>query len=133
MDVVNLGVVINNKNEVLIVKRKIPEKGKNKNILIWAFPGGRQEPGETRESAVEREVLMETGYKVKAIKQINIRIHPGTGVLVIYHLCELLDENQIQSPAEPHEVEEIKWVNKEEIKNYFTSDIDPEVKKLLGI
>jgi hypothetical protein len=29
--------------------------------------------------------------------------------------------------------EEIKWIKKEEIKNYFTTDIDPQVQKLLGI
>jgi mutator protein MutT len=133
MEVINLGIVINNKGEVLIIKRKIPEKGKTGKILVWAFPGGKQESGETRESAVEREVLMETGYKVKAVKQINMRIHPDTGALVIYHLCELLEENQIQPPSEPHEIEEIKWIKKEEIKNYFTTDIDPQVKKLLGI
>jgi mutator protein MutT len=133
MEVINLGIVINNKGEVLIIKRKVPEKGKSGKILIWAFPGGKQESGETRESAVEREVLMETGYKVKAVKQINMRIHPDTGALVIYHLCELLEENQIQPPSEPHEIEEIKWIKKEEIKNYFTTDIDPQVQKLLGI
>jgi ADP-ribose pyrophosphatase YjhB (NUDIX family) len=133
MEVINLGIVINNKGEVLIIKRKISEKGKSGKILVWAFPVGKQESGETRESAVEREVLMETGYKVKAVKQINIRIHPDTGALVVYHLCELLEENQIQPPSEPHEIEEIKWIKKEEIKNYFTTDIDPQVQKLLGI
>ena len=133
MEVINLGIVINNKGEVLIIKRKVPEKGKSGKILVWAFPGGKQESGETRESAVEREVLMETGYKVKAVKQINMRIHPDTGALVIYRLCELLEENQIQPPSEPHEIEEIKWIKKEEIKNYFTTDIDPQVQKLLGI
>ena len=133
MEVINLGIVINNKGEVLIIKRKMPEKGKSGKILVWAFPGGKQESGETRESTVEREVLMETGYKVKAVKQISIRIHPDTGALVIYHLCELLEENQIQPPSEPHEIEEIKWIKKEKIKNYFTTDIDPQVQKLLGI
>jgi mutator protein MutT len=133
MEVINLGIVINNKGEVLVIKRKVPEKGKSGKILAWAFPGGKQEQGETRESAVEREVLMETGYKVKAVKQINMRIHPDTGALVIYHLCELLEGNQIQPPSEPHEIEEIKWIKKEEIKNYFTTDIDPQVQKLLGI
>ena len=133
MEVINLGIVINNKGEVLIIKRKMPEKGKSGKILVWAFPGGKQEPGEARESAVEREVLMETGYKVKAVKQINMRIHPDTGALVVYHLCELLEENQIQPPSESHEIEEIKWIKKEEIKNYFTTDIDPQVQKLLGI
>ena len=133
MEVINLGIVINNKGEALIIKRKVPEKGKSGKILVWAFPGGKQESRETRESAVEREVLMETGYKVKAVKQINMRIHPDTGALVIYHLCELLEENQIQPPSEPNEIEEIKWIKKEEIKNYFTTDIDPQVQKLLGI
>ena len=63
MEVINLGIVINNKGEVLIIKRKVPEKGKSGKILVWAFPGGKQESGETRESAVEREVLWKQAIK----------------------------------------------------------------------
>lgn len=50
-----------------------------------------------------------------------------------YHYCHLKKEDQVQSIKEVDEVEEVKWVKPEELKDYFTTDIDPEVKKFLKI
>ncbi len=131
--VVNLGIVLNKEGKVLIVKRKKPELTKTGKEFVWAFPGGKQRKEESREERVVEEVLLETGYKVKPIKEIHLRVHPDTYVLIIYHLCELVNEEPIAEIQEKDEIEEAKWVKPEELKNYFTTDIDPEVKKVLGI
>ncbi|MGC8981706.1 MAG: NUDIX hydrolase [Minisyncoccia bacterium] len=128
-----VGIVKNSDGKVLIVKRKKIEKSEDGALLTWVFPGGRQKIGETREEALEREILEETGYKVKAIRQISIRIHPQFLKIICYYLCELENEEQIQNPQEDEEIEEIKWVYPNELKNYFTTDIDPNVMKELGI
>ncbi len=128
-----MGIVLNKKGEVLIIKRKKAEKTPTGKTLLWAFPGGVQEKGETREERVIKEVLEETGYLVKPLKQIHLRIHPDTNVMIAYFLCELEKEEPIQEIVEKEEVEEIKWVKPEELKNYFTTDLDPEVKKILKI
>lgn len=130
---VNLGIVINQKGEVLIVKRKKIEQTPTGKTLVWVFPGGIQEKDETREERVIKEVLEETGYLVKPIKQIHLRLHPDTNVMVAYFLCKLEKDEPVQEIVEKDEVEEIKWVKPEELKNYFTTDIDPEVKKVLNI
>lgn len=130
---VNLGVVINKKGEVLIIKRRKKEKTITGADFVWAFPGGVQEAGETREDRVVKEVLLETGYKVKPLRQIHLRVHPDTLVLIAYFLCALESEEPIQEIVEKDEVEEIRWVKPEELKNYFTTDIDPEIKKVLKI
>lgn len=132
-DFINLGVVLNKKGDVLIIKRRKIEKCQSGRFLQWAFPGGRQIKGETRAESVKREILEETGYGVKVVKEIHLRVHPDSHIMMAYHLCELENENQIQEPSEPDEIEEIKWVKPEELKNYFTTDIDPEVKKVLNI
>ncbi len=65
-------VVLNNKNEVLLVKRtNAPYKGR------WCLPGGFVEKGETIEQAAMRECFEETGIRTKAVKLIGIYSDPG--------------------------------------------------------
>ena len=128
-----LGIVLNKKGEVMIVKKKRRETTLTGKELNWVFPGGKQEEGETREERVVEEVLVETGYKVKPIQQIHLRVHPDVLKMIAYFLCELEKEEPIQEIQEKDEIEEVRWVKPEELKNYFTTDIDPEVKKVLDI
>jgi len=132
-DFIVLGVVLNKEGKVMIVKRKKKEITLTKKELIWVFPGGKLEKGETREERVVKEVLDETGYKVKPLKLIHLRIHPETLKIIAYFLCELEEENPIQEIKEKEEIEEVRWVNPEELKNYFNTEIDSEVKKILKI
>lgn len=55
------GIVINNKNEVLLVKEK-----KGIRNQIWSFPGGRVDLGEGMHEAAIREVREETGLICEA-------------------------------------------------------------------
>ncbi len=130
---VSIGIVLNNKGEVLIVKRRQKEITLTGKEFVWSFPGGVQEKNETREERVIKEVLLETGYKVKPIKQIHLRIHPDTYVLIAYFLCKLENDEPVQEIEEKDEIEEIRWVKPEELKKYFTTDLDLEVKKVLNI
>jgi len=132
-DFINLGIVVNNKGEVLMIRRVEKEIGKNGSVLEWAFPGGKQRFDESRSECVEREVLDETGYDIKSIKEISLRIHPQILVFIVYHLCELKTEKPIAKPIEPHEVAEIRWVKKEDIKNLITTDLDKKVAQELGL
>lgn len=126
---INLGVIINDKKEILMIRRAKPEKGSDGSVLEWAFPGGKQRYDETREKCVEREVLVETGYDIKSIKQISLRLHPQFLVTIVYHLCFLNSPKPIAEPQEPHEVAEIRWVKPQEIKKLITTDLDSLVEK----
>lgn len=130
---INLGIVLNNNGEVLMIKRKKPETGKDGKVLLWAFPGGRQEEDEDRKNSVKREILAETGYDVEIVKQISLRFHPDLPVIVVYHLCKLVSPNQIKPPSETWEIEEIKWVKPEEVKSLITTSLDETVAKELRI
>lgn len=58
---VAVGAVVMKAGSVLLVKRgKAPSDGK------WAIPGGSVELGETLQQAAEREILEETGLRVRA-------------------------------------------------------------------
>ena len=59
--VVGVGGLIRRGDEILLVQRgRDPGKG------LWAVPGGKVLFGESMRSAVEREVLEETGLQVRA-------------------------------------------------------------------
>lgn len=130
---INLGVVLNEKGEVLVVRRAVEETVKEGKILKWVFPGGRQRTGESRAECVTREVFAETGYKIKPLKEISLRVHPDLPILAVYHLCQLEEIQQIQPPSEPEEIAEVKWVKPEELKMLFTTTLDPKVAQELKI
>ncbi|MCF7816860.1 MAG: A/G-specific adenine glycosylase [Kiritimatiellales bacterium] len=58
--VVGAAVVTNGKGEVLIAQRR------NEDMLggLWEFPGGKQEPGETIEQCIVRELKEELGINI---------------------------------------------------------------------
>jgi NADH pyrophosphatase NudC (nudix superfamily) len=62
----NMVIVINNKNEILLVKRKFaPSKG------LWDLPGGFMELHENSEQAAIRELKEETHLNVSQIKYLG--------------------------------------------------------------
>ena len=130
-DFLNLGIVINSKKQVLMIRRVKLEKGDDGSILKWAFPGGKQRLSETREEGVKREVLAETGYDVESVRQLDLQYHPQFPVTIVYHLCELESPQPVAKPQEPHEVAEIKWVPLLEVKKIVTTALNPEVGRYL--
>jgi len=116
-----------------VVKRKKPEEGRGGKVLTWAFPGGRIKENESRAECISREVLAETGYQVTSIKEVSLRFHPDLPVIVVYHLCTLISPQPVSQPSEPWEIEEVKWVKPEELKNLFTTSLDPKVAQELKV
>jgi ADP-ribose pyrophosphatase YjhB (NUDIX family) len=72
---------------LLIQRGQEPSRG------LWSLPGGRVEAGETTEQAVEREVLEETGLRVRAGALVGRVSIPGDGVVydVLDLSCTLTD------------------------------------------
>lgn len=130
---INLGVVLNKKGEVLMIRRAKEEVGRDGSILSWVFPGGRLRLGESREESVRRGVLTETGYDIKPVGQISLRVHPQFFAIVVYHLCHLNSEKPVSKPSQSQEIAEIRWVKREDIPNLITTDLDQGVKKQLGL
>ena len=74
--------VVQSYNKFLLVGRKAAEGN-----LVWNFPGGKSEAGETELAAAEREVFEETGMHCEAIRKMGESRHPDTDRLVTYMLC----------------------------------------------
>ena len=132
-DFINLGVILNDRKEILMVRRRKKETGNSGAVLEWAFPGGKQRFKETREQCVVREVLDETGYQIEPERQISMRVHPELPVFIVYHLCGLKSKKPVVKPKEPHEIAEIRWVKKQDIINLITTNLDSKVSEELGL
>jgi 8-oxo-dGTP diphosphatase len=99
--------VIVNHGRVLLVRRVHAEGS-----LLWTFPGGEIEPGETGEDAAVRETREETGLTVRAVTTLGERIHPSTGRHMIYVACEALTG---EASAADSEVAAVEWCSRERV------------------
>jgi 8-oxo-dGTP diphosphatase len=107
---ISAGIVVQ-ANRVLMVRRRVKE-----GELMWQFPAGAIEAGETAEQAAVRETEEETGLTVEAVKLLGERVHPKTGRLMSYTACEPVSGEAFVADAE--ELAEVAWVAHSEIPEY---------------
>ncbi len=90
---VGVGAVVFFEGKVLLVRR-----GREPAYGLWSLPGGLVKLGESLKAAVEREVLEETGLRVRALDVVACldRVIKDTAGRIAYHyvlvdfLCEVL-------------------------------------------
>ncbi|MCA9392208.1 NUDIX hydrolase [candidate division WWE3 bacterium] len=120
-----LGIIKNIKNEILIIERIKDANDKGEQMLLWAFPGGEVEEGESANEAVVREVHEETGYEVEAKSIISERDHPQFPVHIIYIACDVV--HKAAESFSSSEIKTVAWVDPEKLGDFFTTDLDPNV------
>lgn len=112
--IVGVGAVIVHDGKVLIVQRGAePRKGE------WTVPGGVLELGETLRQAAEREVLEETGLKVKAEDVVEVvdSIYPDAQGKTMYHYvlidfsCRVLG-GELRAGSD---VAQARWITPDEL------------------
>ncbi len=99
--------------------------------LMWEFPGGRVEAGETDTEALQREVKHRLGVDVIPGQLISFVSHPYERYVVDLYLYECA-----LSGSEPQEinVNAFKWVSSAEFDQYpFTPADELSMNKLLGV
>lgn len=120
--------IVNKNDRVLMVKR-----AKKEGDLLWVFPGGKIEDGELPEEACIREVFEESGLNVSIIGLIGERVHPNTGMKIIYYLCKyesgeirILDRNEIleaEFKTRQQFIDDVKTDIYEPVKKYILKNI----------
>ncbi len=110
--------LIEKENRVLIAKRST---GDESVLNKWEFPGGKVEPGEKEEQAIEREIKEEFELVIKTRKFIinNVYEYPNKKVDLRLYWCDY-----IAGDFKLHDHSEYVWVEKENVLNYDLAPAD---------
>ena len=108
------GIVFNQKNQILLIRRNQPPA-----MGLWSIPGGKLETGESLAEACQREIKEETGLltEVKNIVAVVERRVEGFHYVIIDYLAQLVDEVNSQ-PVALSDVSEARWVSLECLDDY---------------
>jgi 4-nitrophenyl phosphatase len=111
---VAVGAVVFREGRVLLVKRgKPPSEG------LWAIPGGSVELGETLQVAAEREIMEETGIRIKAgdpVYTFDAIQRDGDGrIRFHYVIVDLLADYIEGDPKAGDDALDVRWVHPSEL------------------
>ncbi|MGH1484785.1 MAG: 8-oxo-dGTP diphosphatase MutT [Cellvibrionaceae bacterium] len=123
---VAVGIVINDKNEILIAKRpdKLHQGG------LWEFPGGKVEQDETVQEALIREFQEEVAIQIQQLEPF-MEIHHDYGDKKVF--LDIWLSSKFDGVAQGLEGQPIKWVALPELKQYSFPEANNEiVDKLLS-
>lgn len=101
-------------DDVLLVCRR------GDGALRWQFPAGMVKPGVAPEMIAVQETHGETGVHCTVREQLGERIHPVTGVVAAYHLCDYLAGDA--SNRDPLENVDVAWVSRSALTRFIPQD-----------
>ena len=83
--------------------------------LLWEFPGGKIEPGETGEECIVRECQEELGVTLRVEREFTgiTYDYPTRTVHLHFYLCEI-----VSGVLEKKEHNEFAWIAPDEIGRY---------------
>lgn len=124
---VTAAMIKNNKNEFLICQRP---GGKNHEFL-WEFPGGKQEPDETLEQCLIREIKEELNIGIAVLRKYDElayeymeleEFQTDRVIHITFFECAITDGDI--TLKEHHD---LKWVPANELINYKFCPADSEI------
>jgi 8-oxo-dGTP diphosphatase len=122
-----VAAVVENNGRYLITQRRptavLP--------LLWEFPGGRVEEGETDTAALQREVRHRLGVDISVGQLISFVSHPYERYVVDLFLYEC---RLTRGEPSPRNVHAFRWATSAEFDQYpFTPADELSMNQLLGL
>ncbi len=122
-----VAAVIANEGRYLITQRRpaavLP--------LLWEFPGGRVESGESDADALKREVDHRLSVEIEVGQLISFVSHPYEHYVVDLYLYEC---RVVAGQLKAVNVQDFRWVTSDEFDQYsFTPADEASMNKLLGL
>ena len=112
--------ILKKQDKILLLKRKPTSKNYRNS---WDLPGGKLEPGETPDRALEREVEEETGYHVRPGNKTATRDHKDRDHHLRFHYYA--PETPEGEPELSKDHTEAKWCTEEDLESL---ELHPSVK-----
>ena len=94
----------------------------------WEFPGGKIEPGETPQQALQRELLEEMDYRIKVDRHLITVNHeyPDFSITLATYLC-----TPISPSFKLKEHNDFRWLPKEDLSTLDWAAADSDIINLL--
>ena len=123
-EVIGIGIVWNAIGQVLIDQR-LPE-----GLLggLWEFPGGKQEPNESIQTTVEREIKEELGILIDVGEKLVSFSHSYSHKKIQF---EVFICNLIAGKPKPLASQQVKWVHPDDLSEYPFPSANSKIIKAL--
>ncbi len=111
------GVILNQEGKILLTKRA---EGQSR-ALLWEFPGGKVEAGETDQESLERELKEELCLEVEVLDHL-VTVHHSYPDLNIELVCYLCRTDMDKPCLTVHS--DYAWVRFDELEKFNLADAD---------
>ena len=96
--------------------------------MTWQFPEGRLRHGDDIDEILKSKIKEKTGLIIQNLGSVFYKTYPEKkDLLGVYFLCEAIGGKEKPS----NDFVELKWVNPDEVENYFTTSFHPNLKEYI--
>jgi len=125
-NIILLGIIFDPKEKrILIGKGNLDPYS----LIGWCFPGCKIKQGEDLDKKLKEKIKEQTGYEVKNLGSIFVRIpKKEPDQFIVYFLCESISGKEQAGDG----IKELKWINpKSDLEKYFTPKMNTRLKNYL--
>lgn len=125
------------KNEITAAGAIVTRNGGQEVLLVhrpqyddWSWPKGKQDPGEHITTTAVREVLEETGLRVRLGRPLPRQwygVGEGRSKTVFYWVAYVRGSQDVARFVPNEEIDQVRWVNHEEARDLLTYDDDRDL------